>query len=306
MASIQDYDKPAAPAPKRDLPVPKFSDIDLDTLQVKFADPKSSKSVACFFSIKHPKTGDRVPFIYRTPKMSLPFGVSDYVNDKTGNVSWSITATFDGEDPSNENDTIHKYRTFLENVTNRFYTLFYPKANDWLVKGAGKKKKGNISEEEFRDMVLGMIRENDDSKYSDFVRETIANERVKEADGKISYTNNMDADLRIAKYDYNTKSTIPTTPSTFKDESKRCKAYRCVHLVGTKINPSRNVLSFYTKVKQILYYEAPPVDEYMESFNNFKLAVSDDEDEDGGYGHPDEVPSKEESEGEQEEEVLED
>lgn len=288
MTSFQDYDTPETPAPKVDLPLPKFDEIDLDTLQVKFADPKTSKSMACFVSIKHPHSeeGDRVHLIYRTPKQENPFGVSKYVNDQNGTVSWSLTSTFAGEEDSKN---MRAYREFLDKLHEKLIDLFYPKCDEWVTDGVGgkKKKKGDkgMSKEDFIKKVMPFIRESDDEKYPDFVRETIANNRVKGEDGKFSYTEEIDSTLSISKYDRATKSIISNvSPETWESGAKRGKSYRAVHVVGFKINPSRTVLSPYIKVKQVLYYEAPPVDEYMNSFNQCKIDVSDNEEEDD-YGN---------------------
>lgn len=82
----------------------------------------------------------------QTPKLTTPFGISEFKDDKTGTVKYSIDASFKG---MNEDAKIQTFYDKMTEIDSTIVDLAVENSKEWF----GKKMKKEIVEELYRPLI---------------------------------------------------------------------------------------------------------------------------------------------------------
>lgn len=114
----------------------------------KFLPPRSNPQVSGIYSVslqvRDPDSGEYVPFIHQTPKLRIPFGISE--SDNSGKPKYSCDMSFpqvlqNAETEEFEGDEeLVEYVKWLQRVDNSLKAAALEKVNEWF-RNKNKKKE---------------------------------------------------------------------------------------------------------------------------------------------------------------------
>ena len=147
-----------------------------DVNGLSFSDPVKNKMGGNMIYLKY--NGGKC--VLQTPLMSAPFGMSTFVDEKSGIAKYSIDVSYRGYE---NNEKINEFKECMHKI------------DDFLIDTACKKSKIWFGKEQIRDVIEALYRplvkpSKDPEKYAPTTKI-----KVQERDG----------DFQVKAYDYNTK-----------------------------------------------------------------------------------------------------
>ena len=115
----------------------------LDVSQIKFGDVQKNKMGG---NVVYLQYGNSKRLTIQTPMMSCPFGVSCYVDEKTGNKKYSLDVSFKGAD---EDPKVKLFLEKMQELDEYLVDQCSKNSKEWL----GKNQKKEVVEALYRPLV---------------------------------------------------------------------------------------------------------------------------------------------------------
>ena len=263
--------------------VVKFSNFSVDN--IKLADPRKlnngGKMVYLNYSGK--------PLNLLCPKMSLPFGISEFIDENTGTKKYHIDLSFRGME---ENDELAQFHRSLGELDEFMKKQASKNSTKWF---GGKAKSAEVIEE----------------LYAPVLKKS-KNKQTGEPDGKYPDTfkakllyDNATTEFTCSLYDMSTKEEITTPPDMYLTKGTTMKAIvRCngvwfaggrfglsFRLEQAKVQAPSGRLNGYAFDDDEDEDDAPVQEEVVHSDGEDEASVNDDENDDDVVDDEEERPS---------------
>jgi hypothetical protein len=199
--------------------VVKFSNFSVDN--IKLAAPRKLDNGGKMIYLNY----DGKPLNMMCPKMSLPFGISDFTDEKTGTKKFHIDLSFRGMEDNEELAQFHSSLTELDEFMKEQASK---NSTKWF---GGKAKSAEVIEELYAPVLKKSKNKETgepDGKYPDTFK------------AKLMYDNET-SEFRCSLFDMSTREEITTPPDMYLSKGTTIKAIvRCngVWFAGGRFGPS--------------------------------------------------------------------